>query len=399
MGRKLLWIGGLLVGVVVVGLAAVKVYARHEAQARVDEVIAGINRDGKAGLATFVKLEASLASEPFFTAVRPGGDAGPILNAGLPWDMKAGAAAPKLAFPEPLKKQLTDWGKGWVLHAKDLDTSGLDLGWMKELSAFGYWNMVANSPLSTLPEVSWATMPMPQYVQLLHWSKVRLLQGLASGAPQEAAAEVRHLAWLATSTETVIGGMVGLALLRLEERAHLAFVSGGGDPGAWKPISHETIETAKRVMLAAQLYADPKLPEEISAPALAAAKPSVGLCAALNEQVAVSSALKALEDKEVTPMLGRLDARMAAATPPCRLELSRLVIAKPSLELLRAMSDDSSRPLAMLLGTDMALVLLALSAPGGSGIKQLSEPLPANEPLPTLDAAPSPVRAIPPAGP
>ena len=65
-----------------------------------------------------------------------------------------------------------------------------------------------NAPVTSTSRFYFPARPLPAFSFLMLWSKFRLLQGLKTGQPLEAARDVRHLAWLAYRTDTLLGGTV-----------------------------------------------------------------------------------------------------------------------------------------------------------------------------------------------
>ena len=127
---------------------------------------------------------------------------------------------------------------------------------MKELSQFGYWDLAAEpSPLLKVEPLSWAGAPLPRFVGLMKSAKLRLMQGLATEQPAEAAKEVRQLAWLCFQTETLIGGMVATAMLGMEASAAKAWAEGGHPPvDGWTPMTQPQVDELKAWLWATNGY-------------------------------------------------------------------------------------------------------------------------------------------------
>lgn len=94
--------------------------------------------------------------------------------------------------------------------------AGLDFAWMKELLAFDHWSMMTAGPLRDGPTQSFMEAPIPNFVTLQNWAKLRLLKGLHEGDLASASLEVRHLAMLCATTGTLVGDMIRLAILGIE---------------------------------------------------------------------------------------------------------------------------------------------------------------------------------------
>lgn len=131
----------------------------------------------------------------------------------------------------------TDWEDGHIglLHLPDTITqamrtppmawrrappeiyAGLDFGWLKELLQFDHWSIATASPLRDVAEAKTAAdAPLPNFVTLQSWSKLRLLKGLHERDLAQASLEVRHLADLCGSTGSLVGDMIRVAMLGIE---------------------------------------------------------------------------------------------------------------------------------------------------------------------------------------
>ncbi|MFO0599774.1 MAG: hypothetical protein U0228_30985 [Myxococcaceae bacterium] len=94
--------------------------------------------------------------------------------------------------------------------------AGLDFGWMKEALAFDHWSMMTAGPLHDQQQNSFADAPIPNFVVLQTWVKLRLLKGLHEGDLASASVEVRHLAELCGTTGSLVGDMIRVAMLGIE---------------------------------------------------------------------------------------------------------------------------------------------------------------------------------------
>ena len=102
-----------------------------------------------------------------------------------------------------------------------------DLGCRQALLQFDHWSIATASPLRDVAAAkTYADAPIPNFVTLQSWVKLRLLKGLHEGDLPSASAEVRHLAELCGSTGTLVGDMIRLSMLGLErgfiEEHHLS---------------------------------------------------------------------------------------------------------------------------------------------------------------------------------
>lgn len=230
----------------------------------------------KAGF--FCEQQTLLARDPWFHAPRTEGDAGPLLNAWVAWD--PWPPQPKgspLTIPAHLPQSNTDF-KEWLTSKVDVST--LDFSWMERLHAYDRWDILRDSPVPPAKSINWASAPIPNFVSLLLWAKFRLLHGLETGRPAEAARDVRQLAWLAYRTETLLGGAIANALLRYERQA---YDSMPAPPAEWLPMSAEQLDRMRAVIMSGPVFSLLISPVEVGRQTRGCGEPVVSRCIALAE--------------------------------------------------------------------------------------------------------------------
>jgi len=94
---------------------------------------------------------------------------------------------------------------------------------------------------------------IPGYGPLMLWAKFRLLHGLRTGQPVEAARDVRQLAWLAYRSDTVVGGAIAKALPGLERHAYDSLSAPAVE---WRPMSPEQLEWIQVVIMSSLLFSN-----------------------------------------------------------------------------------------------------------------------------------------------
>lgn len=95
--------------------------------------------------------------------------------------------------------------------------AGLDFSWMKALLQFETWSLATASPLRDVAEMTnFFEAPIPNYVTLQHWVKLRLLKGLHENDLATASLEVRHLAELIGTNGILVGDMIRIAMFSIE---------------------------------------------------------------------------------------------------------------------------------------------------------------------------------------
>lgn len=218
----------------------------------------------------------------FATPAGVAGDASPVLArvTGFRASTAADDVPGEPGVPTPLQAALEQWGKDWIAHVDDADLAGLELGWMKGLERFAVWDLEApGSPRRSADPTTWADAPIPNFTVLSMVAKARLLQGLRAGEGAAAAAEVRALARLATTTETNIGNLFGIALAAIEAKARAVAVERSDDLSGWPAAtSPDEIAALKRVvMTSSQFFHVAVLDREAEADVV------VGRCAAIAE--------------------------------------------------------------------------------------------------------------------
>ncbi len=168
-------------------------------------------------------------------------------------------------------------------------------------------------------------MALPNFGHLIDLAKARLLRGLAEKRPREALTDVRQLARLVYSTETLLGSMVAISILRMEREAFEAAVAGRLlRPADWQPLSEELLVRAKRGLYTFQVWLWSGDPSEMPGARLEHPHSRSGACAAIGEahaQLAYARkffAPRVLGEKDYGPWLAAMD-RLAHSSPGCRL--------------------------------------------------------------------------------
>lgn len=241
----------------------------------------------------FCEQQAKLAADPWFHEPRTSGDAGTLLNAWVAWDPSP--PLPKgspLLIPAGLPQKHMDF-QDWL--TSNVDVSTLDFGWMRQLHGYDRWDIIQNPPVPVPQRINWATMRIPHFVPLLVWGKFRLMHGLRTGSPTEAARDVRQLAWLAYRTDTLLGGAVASLLLKFERQA---YDSMKDPPADWQPMSLEQSERLRVLTMASPSFSQLSAPLEVAQKARSCGEPVVTRCAALTEASFFATYLRPLaQDK------------------------------------------------------------------------------------------------------
>lgn len=293
-----------------------------------DPAIADYQAKLEPALEAYLREQALLRADPFFTEQRPAGDCGESLNAQLPLAGEAASPARPLALPSDLVQQIRGYRKEWATHAADVNTSALDFSWMKGLHRCDRWDLLSGRGRDAYSEQT--RLPL-QLGTARTWAQLRLLRGLAEGDLPEASRDVRQLAWLLYSTELVLGGMYAASVLELEGEAWAA----SGTPGG-APMPAEQIERLRRVLLGGLVFMSPVVPRPISARAYSPQEAPVGLCAQLGERAWGVWRLRGFIEREYAAFVEDFEQTLRNPPPGCRLSFGRFEWERAGEDLSRS---------------------------------------------------------------
>ncbi|MFP2911212.1 hypothetical protein ACLESD_40530 [Pyxidicoccus sp. 3LFB2] len=296
----------------VIAVAGADVWLRRQYEPTLD----AFREDLAANVDLFCEQQTQLAADPWFHEPRTGGDAGPLLNAWLGWD-----PAPKMPEDSPLQvpASLAEKKEWDALLASEVDFSTLDFSWMRQLHAFDRWDTLANSPTPIQQPFSYMTAAIPNFIPLQQWAKYRLIHGIRTGQPVEAARDVRHLAWLAYRSDTLLGAMIATALLGIERKAHESMKA---PPPEWRPMSLEQQERLRAVMWASMSFSSVAAPTEVARKARHCGS-AISRCIGLTEATLFARYLRPFAEAPYRSAYEALDAELASA--PCPTSLARIL--------------------------------------------------------------------------
>lgn len=244
---------------------------------------------------------------------RDGGDAAPLLFQHIGSE---NVPPPPGAVPLALRAALADAGTEWTERTFDL--GAIDTGWMGQLSSYGFWDIEGEGTLLEERPFNGLQEPLPLFVEAQLHAKVRLLQGLERGDIGPAIDETNELARLCLSSESLIGEMVGAALLGMAHKAGLAADRRGLDAGTARRYSEEEIASLRRFRWA--------MGERVSvlSSSTAAAQPPA-TCGAMRE-LTVALYIRPYARQFIPERYRQLDAILEAS--PCRLRRLRAAWAR-----------------------------------------------------------------------
>lgn len=225
-----------------------------------------------------------------------------------------------LHLPDPLVARLKT--PGWQTAGPEL-YAGLDFAWMKQLLEFDHWSLSAQGPLRDGRPSTFVDAPLPSYVMLLHWARLRLLKGTHEGELEQATTEVLHLADLCASGGTLIGEMMRASSFHGLVRETWA-QAGKAPPIA--PFSEAERGQVRAAAFAGTYLLYPGVPNEVRTKALGCIPMR---CAALQEALGVAASLR-----EVRPS-SEADAKWLREQQPCDAASADLLLRAPPLEASR----------------------------------------------------------------
>jgi len=276
-------------------------------------------------------------------------DAGALLNPYIGLD-DGTPALKEVWWSNVNHKRMLNRRTHWSTAPDDVEIG--DLSILKQLMDYDHWeagrlpsddarqhvSSAYDAYLRDVPDQVYLStfQPAPNPLALVDLAKFRLLKGLRTGDVLPALQEVRHLARLIHSDETVIHTVMAIAILRFERQAFTAAIERGlVEPTDWAVPTEDDLNAMKRVVVTtAYMLAGGANAEQWER--IAALGPEIfGLCSALHDAVSIEMAYPI-----ITPWPGEIfPTRVMPFTEPT-LEASRctLPLARRSLERVRSAS-------------------------------------------------------------
>jgi hypothetical protein len=184
-------------------------------------------------------------ADPLFVT-RDGGDAAALMFQHVSW---RSGVPPARGLPASVTSALRDAGNAWLTHP--LELTGVDTEWMRELAAYGHWDLEGpGTPLHGTP-FNGLEDEYPSFVDVMDAARVRLRLGIDEGEPGPALDDVQELARLCFTSERLISDMVGAAVLGLHRRASEHARANGLDAGGVREFSEAEVESLRGALWAA----------------------------------------------------------------------------------------------------------------------------------------------------
>jgi hypothetical protein len=312
--RILLGLGAALMVLLAAGLFLLD----RALRGRYEPQVAELRKDITDHVDVFCDHQILVAKDPWFHERRSEGDAGPLLNAWLPWYPKTEfPEGSPLAIPAHLPQQAKDFDK-WL--ESSVDVSSLDFSWMEKLHAYDRWDLTKNTPVEPRQGYSLATASLPEFFMLQLWAKFRLLHGLRTGQPLQAAKDVRQLAWLLYRSDTLIGGALAFNMLNLERLAHQSMKE---PPPEWQPMSYEQVERLRLLVRSSYVFSNIVAPAEVAKRTRRCGEPAVTRCIAMAEAAYTAKLLKPLAQAQYAEAYAALEADLSELE--CPTGLARMI--------------------------------------------------------------------------
>ena len=189
----------------------------------------------------------------------------PLMDYQQPFDDPPG----RLRLPAELRERLLSYGSDWPSRVSDEDLAGLDFSWMAALAQFDHWSLLGAGRLRELPAANAGEQPMPNYLPMQEWSKLRFGLARRRGDLPAAGAEVHHLGELLRTQGNLIAQMIAVALLGMEAHARRMGSLAGYDVTGWPAPDLDQKDLERRMAMGGMYFAYPGVKPETLKKAMA----------------------------------------------------------------------------------------------------------------------------------
>ncbi len=264
----------------------------------------------------------------------------PLIDYEAPLDKPPGA----LHVADDLSQRLRDYGQDWPMRITDPDLDGLDFGWMEALAAFDHWSLLGDGRLRDAPATDLFSMPIPNYMSLLQWAKLRFALAIRRRDFAAAGTQVRHLAFLVHTQGLLVSEMVSVSFHRLEVRGREAAAAVGADLSEWSAPDAEQLDLERHLPFASIYFTYPGVNPETVRKAIAC---TPAPCSALFEGAGLNRTLgphSAIDNSDLVLEL--------AAAKGCEPALIERIRNSPRLEadrILHKIAEDFGHEIPKLL--------------------------------------------------
>jgi hypothetical protein len=282
----------------------------------------------------FMEDRKILGEYDIFRPSRGTKDAGPFLNSKIHWEIGDIHHQGSLVLPEFVKREMN---KDWVLKKPLFKKMGLKFDWMKELRKYDYWNPEENSPAFPAGKKYLTySYPIPSYMDLITWAKLRLLHGKETNDIQAAFKEVRHLMRLIWTNDYLVSTMVVPNMLKLEHSFHETLLPE--QEGDWKLVPEDVIMRAKRHFYDLQGMTDIRFSDKMFQKATST---DVGLCSMVLEGMMGLISMRDMMKEELAERYRRMDKLVTSSQTKCRKTIVHKMWEDPSWPSFMSDSQDA----------------------------------------------------------
>jgi hypothetical protein len=211
-------------------------------------------------------------------------DAAVYLGTRVDWE---GGRVGLLHLPASIVQRMQTPPRNWV-NFTNADYAGLDFGWFKDLLEFDTWSLSGDGPLKDADSLSFYEAPLPNFVTLQNWAKLRLIKGKNENDLPQASLEVRHLGDLIASNGTLLSEMIRAAFYGIERG-----VWDAAGLVAPEPVpSADDVQRIRQSSFSSIFFLYPGVAKEVREKALAC---TPARCSAITEAVGMAAAMRGLE--------------------------------------------------------------------------------------------------------
>lgn len=173
----------------------------------------------------------------------------------------------RLHLPDELAQRLGPLGPqgnaaDWGVRITSADLAALDFSWLTALAQFDHWTVLSAGRLRDFPANDFFSTPIPNYISLTQWAKLRFALARRRGDHAAASAEVRHLAGLLRTQDLLISEMIAVALYRTDDAARRFAAAAGADVSGWPPADLEALDRFRQVAFASMYFTYPGIKPE-----------------------------------------------------------------------------------------------------------------------------------------
>ncbi len=283
-------------------------------------------RDSQTFISKYIADQKYISSTYLPTSAGTKRDAGLFLNNKIPWlDYGANEAVQKpLSLSPTLLANLKEWKGRWPQMASSVPWQQLDFSWMGSLQEYDHWDIHKECQGCVHSEIrtrGFLRYLAPDFKHLMGWTRLRLLHGLQTKDVLRASADVRQLAHLIMSQESLVSAMVAQLIFKQERVAydHAMQNNMPVDP-RWHPLNLEELERAKRVCLTTGAMFNAQTPNQVLLQVFAADAKYYCKCVGLAEGIftgaILGSSLRAVVDRKKE----RVMTNIVGSARDCRLK-------------------------------------------------------------------------------